>query len=325
MENQLQSQSLFINNHHEVSCECSNGLGDKMLDFIGFYIICKYLGCKSYIKFNDGGQFAWGDNTYDLRLFQEFGDVIVSDKICPFYIKSHNPSASLCPYRTFKFLRQFFPNITFEQVSKDFEIYGKQLIRPSDIILQNIPEGIETTYGIHLRKSDKITNHGDIRHENPCHEFDIIIDNLLQDVTNIIVTESSPSFLLVSEDSQWKNEIQMKIQSIADMHQKQVQFLEHNYSSANDYKNYHSVMDMFCLSKCKEIIQGVKYSTFSILAALIGNKKLRNYSKNLDSDHLCIIYSWNSVVELNGKLNFDTNMHEKITERVKYLETNISV
>jgi len=81
---------------------------------------------------------------------------------------------------------------------------------------------------------------------------------------------------------------------------------------------------MFCLSKCKEILQGVKYSTFSILASLLGNHKLRNYAKYTNHYDVCLIHSWSSVIELNNNKNYDIEFHKRITTGVMNIETNIS-
>ena len=80
---------------------------------------------------------------------------------------------------------------------------------------------------------------------------------------------------------------------------------------------------MFTLSKCKEILQGVKYSTFSVVASILGNNKIRNYSRYLPTDDISLIYSYNSVVEVNGVKNFDIEKHKKITQGIRPLETNI--
>ena len=80
---------------------------------------------------------------------------------------------------------------------------------------------------------------------------------------------------------------------------------------------------MFCLSKCKEILQGVKYSTFSILASILGNGKLRNYSNYTNSYNICLIHSWSSVIEINNKKNTDIENHKKISNTITNLMTNI--
>ena len=69
---------------------------------------------------------------------------------------------------------------------------------------------------------------------------------------------------------------------------------------------------MFSLSRCKVIIQGVKYSTFSILASLLGNNKLINYSSICESHDTCLIHTWNSVVEINGEKSLDKENLQKV-------------
>ena len=88
-------------------------------------------------------------------------------------------------------------------------------------------------------------------------------------------------------------------------------------------RNSNSVLDMFCLSKCKLILQGVKYSSFSMIASILGARKLVNYSHLLESRDICLLPSWNSVVEINGKMNNDLSLHKRVTEGVTELSTNI--
>jgi hypothetical protein len=174
-----------------------------------------------------------------------------------------------------------------------------------------------------VRKSDKVSNKCDERHENLVTEFTIITNKLLNDVKNIIINEEEPSFLIVSEDDNWKSEITNIINNIANKNNKKIKILHIDYTNDNNYYNYNSVLDMFCLSKCREILQGVKYSTFSILASLLGNGKLRNYSHYLASNKICLIHSWSSVIEINNKKNFDITIHKNITNSVANIITNI--
>jgi hypothetical protein len=296
-----------------------NGLGDKFLDLIGFYVICKYLHLEPIVLFDNNSNFAWGSSNYDMRLFH-FEDLMFSDKECKYYMYSHSPSSSLCPYKVYDFLKHYLPDVSFEQISNDFANYGKTIIKPTDIILSDIPEDIENTYGIHLRKTDKVVSHGYLTHESTLSEFDILINNLLDDITNIIKQEREPKFLLVSEDDAWKQEFKEKLNTIANNHQVEIKIIEIDYKN-NDYTNYKSVLDMFSLSKCKEILQGVKYSSFSMLAALLGNVKLRNYTPLEITDFLT--HQWSSVIEINNQKNFDIELHKKIARLSNNLETNI--
>ena len=306
-----------------VNITLANGLGDKLLDLVGFFVLCKHLNYKPKITFDNNGNFAWGNNNYDTRLFN-FNDIIISDDTCNFYLHSPNPSSSLCPYKVYEFISKFYPEITFEKISTDFVIYAKKIISPSPIILSKIPNEIENAYGIHLRKSDKVNNYPDIRHENLTSEFEIITNKLLEDVKYIINNENDVKFVIVSEDNNWKHEITNIINNISTYNNKQITILEINYNNENNYCNYNSVLDMFCLSKCKSILQGVKYSTFSILASLLGNNKIRNYSNYTNSGDCCLIHSWSSVVEINNIKNFNIEFHKKNTDAVTNINTNIN-
>ena len=306
-----------------------NGLGDKLLDLVGFSILCRYLNYKPHVQFLNNGKQPWGTPAYDIQLFDFSDDLVVlnstSESISTaFYVNSYNPSSSLCPYKVYQFINQFIPDTTFEQISNDFVTYSKQIIMPSSqAILSKMPIDVEKAYGIHLRKSDKVSDTCDIRHENLTSEFNIIVNKLLEDVTNIILTDPEPIFLVVSEDDEWKQEICKIIVTMSEKNNKPIKILDVDYSNKNNYFNYSSVIDMFCLSKCKEILQGVKYSSFSIVASLLGNNKIRNYAKYCNSYDVCLIHSWSSAIEINGSKNFDKNIHETITRTVKPIETNI--
>lgn len=300
-----------------------NGLGDKFLDLLGFYILCKRMNYVPQISFNTTTHFAWGNNNYDMRMFDfKDNDIVFSDDPCPYYLKSPNPSSSLCPYKVYEFLKPFIPELTFEEISRDFVTYSKDMIRPSDIILSSLPDNLDQAYGIHLRRTDKVSYYADVRHENLFHEFDLITHKLLEDVANIIRDEENAKFVIVSEDENWKNEFIRQVVQISG--NKPIEIIQIDYSKGAEYVNYASVLDMVCLSKCKDILQGVKYSTFSMLAALLGNRKIRNYSNYTDSHDVCLIHSWASVLEINRGQNFDIETHRRITDRVITIETNIS-
>jgi hypothetical protein len=295
-----------------ISLRCLNGLGDKLVDSIGFYVLCKILGYTPYIELNSiVHNFDWGDNRYDERLFH-FSCLQLTDNQCEKYIDSYNPSVSLSPYKVYDYLSSILENFqNFEDFSSYYALSAKEAIQPSEIIISNIPIGIENAYGIHLRKSDKVKKDHCVSHENSIDEFDMIIHHLLNNVREIINEEENPTFLIVSEDRSWKTEISHKILGMSDY--KKIIILENDYSAGGGYDNYNAVLDMFSLSKCKNILQGVKYSTFSILAALLGNNKLINYSHHLPDDKECLIYVWNSVVEINGKKIFETEPYQYFT------------
>jgi hypothetical protein len=302
-----------------VNINLNNGMGDKLLDLIGFYVICKYLNYKPNVTFNNNQQFIWGNNNYDINLFN-FNDIYFSSN-CNYYIESPSPSISLSPYKVWEFINKFI-SVSFEEITNDIIMYSKKIIQPSDIILSNIPLGIENSYGVHLRKSDKVNNNGDrdVNYENSINEFQIITNKLLEDIENIYLNDAASTFFIVSEDIEWKNEF------INILNKKGiVNIIYINYENlnmySNKYSNYNSVLDMFCLSKCKEILQGVKYSTFSITASLLGNGKLRNYSNYLKNS-LPLIYAWSSVININNT-NYDIHKIHNCVKNINNINTNV--
>jgi len=311
--------------NNKVHLKTKNGLGDKLLDVIGFYVLCKYLNYIPYVSFDNTGIFEWGNNIYDNELFN-YNNIIITNNGngCHYYMEAPNASVSLCPYNVYLFLKKFFAGLTFEKIASDFSLYAKNIIKPSQIISSKFPNGIENAYGIHLRKSDKLKPNADIRHENLFHEFKIIINALLNDVKNIIIQEEEPVFLVVSEDDSWKNEIENIMYNIAKNNNKTIKILQIDYTNSKNYNNYKSVLDMFCLSKCKEILQGVKNSNFSLLSSILGNGELRNYSKHINDNNKCIIVNaWSCVVNINGKKNYDISINEIVTNNFAKLNTNI--
>ena len=306
-----------------------NGLGDKLLDTIGFFVLCKVLGYRPYARLNsDVRDFQWGNNRYDEQFFVFSGmDMNMSPDICSEcvkYIESYDPSVSLSPYKVYKYLStntNYSDN--FENFSSYYASCAKELIAPSKLITDYLPIELENAYGIHLRKTDKVNNNHCVAHENSISEFDIILKNLLEKIKDIIDKEENPLFLVVSEDQVWKAEIEKHMSETM-----KGNIIKLDYSV--DINNFTSVLDMFALSKCKTILQGVKYSTFSILAALLGNNNLINFSNHLPDDKECLIYAWNSVININGFKNTDLESYKYVTrnsmdftiaEKVKYKTT----
>lgn len=310
--------------NNNASINLVNGLGDKLLDLVGFFIFCKYLNYKPNINFDNSGHFAWGVTNYDLSLFI-FNDITISNDTCNYYVNPIHPSTCLSPYKVYKYIKVFYPELSFEQILNDYVVYSKKIINPSEIILSKIPDCIEDAYGIHLRKSDRINYEGNhLSHLNSMDEFNIITNKLLEDVENIMNTEDDAKFLIVSEDNNWKIEITNRIMDISKKNNKNITIVDIDYTNENNYSNYNSVLDIFSLSKCKEILQGVKYSSFSILASLLGNGKLRNYSNYTDTYNICLIHLWSSVIEINNKKNIDLEFHKNISNYVIDIHTNIN-
>jgi len=308
----------------------SNGLGDKLLDLVGFYIICKYLNYNPIVGFNHTNvNHEWGNTYYDTNLFN-FNNIIIdknNDNNYYYYVYSIHTGLSLSPYKVYSFLKTILPNITFKEISKKYILYSKEIIKPSDIILSKIPKEIEKAYGLHLRRSDKVKKSKmakiESNIENSINEFNIIIEKLLDEVKYIILNKKEPIFLIVSEENEWKCEIEEIINNFAIKNNKKIKILNIDYTNNNNNNNNNSILDMFCLSKCKKILQGVKYSSFSIISSMIGSNNLSNYTKYLNDNNDCSIYAWNSILNINNKKIYDIEKHKRYINIIPDLDTNI--
>ena len=291
-------------------------LGDRLISILGFYALSKYLNFKANIATFITNVKPDFNDKYDINLFNFSNDLIFDNDFDLIFRYKEPPAFS--PIKIYNFFKKNGLNISFEQLSNDYVRCAKEIFKPSSIILNNIPKGLEDVYGIHLRKSDRVNDSDDYRHTTLNKEFPLIIENMLNDVKRIIDTENNAKFLVVSEDNEWKKEISNIILEYANKNNKQIELVNINYEIGIYYFNYEAVLDFFCLSRCKEILMGVKYSSFSIMAAIIGNNKLRNYF-NYDKENFdnCLIHCFSSMVEINNNKNFDVDYHTRITNHIE--------
>jgi hypothetical protein len=311
----------------KVLLECQNGLGDKILDILGFSVFCDYYNFQPVVNWDSKPfHFYWGKNDYDLRLlkFDKNIQFTINSKKFSDRIESPNPSSSLSPYKVFTYLKKSHPDITFEEVSEKFVKKAKELVKASPFVERCIPKGIENAYGIHLRFSDKVKKEYNPRFEHNLRDFVMIRETILEDLDTIIQNDSEPAFLVVSEDLKWRQEFLYALQGIADKHKKPIKILEPEYINDQDFTGLESVVDMFSLSRTKLIFQGVKYSTFSILASLLGTNKLVNYSNLCEAHDISLIHTWSSVIDINGEKSFDQEQLKRVCEYIEDIQAKSS-
>jgi glycerophosphoryl diester phosphodiesterase len=307
-----------------------NGLGDKIINLLGAAVYCHYknYNLKTILNENILYYYFNSHNNYDLSLFN-FNNISVyneTNEINPDDLENalqfHNPDTivSITPYSIYQKLKnEGHDNISFEEVSSKFLQFAKN-IQPSEFISNYIPNGIEMAYGIHLRKTDKIKINPDIRHEMTPDENSLLLNKLIMLIEEKIENEENIRFFISSEDNEHKQQFIDSINEIANKKNKIINLISTPENIPKNIKSKHNfdgVFDMFCLSKCKSIVQGVKYSAFSVVASLIGNEKLINLSHYLNSDELCIIYLWNSVIQINDNKFFDKNKYLNIINKYK--------
>ena len=312
------------------------GIGDRLCDIIGSYIISKYLGLKLNVLFNPviGTKHDWGINDiFDIRLF-DFNNENIKifnnrndyKNDCKYIIKIGNASSSSSPYNIYKFIKNFKKDISFEEIINIYCSYAREIIKPSKIIENNIPDNLNNSYGIHLRKTDKVNNKNhDIRHLSTNEEFKIMSNALFNDICIIILSEDNPSFLLTSDENGWKEYFKNELLTFAKNNNKTISFIDVNYDTYDTYDNYNAILDLFCLSKCKKIFQDVKYSTFSIVASIIGNNELINYSHLSEVHKYCLVHLYHPVININNNKNYNIDYINEILTLCEPIYCNINI
>jgi len=310
-----------------------NGLGDKIINLLGAAVYCHYKNYHLKAVFNENCMYYHfnSHNYYDLSLFK-FTNLSVFNETKEINhndlenaLQFHNPDTivSITPYSIYQKLKNEGLGISFEEVSNMFIKFAKN-IEPNECISNYIPIGIENCYGVHLRKTDKIKTNPDIRHEMTPDENIMLLNKVIIMIEEMIEIEDNISFFISSEDNEHKQQFVDSINKIANNKNKTINLItipENIPENIKSKLNYECILDMFCLSKCKSIIQGVKYSAFSVIASLLGNEKLINLSQYLDNNELCIIHLWNSVIQINDNKNFYENKY--LNQINKYKEIGV--
>jgi hypothetical protein len=194
-------------------------------------------------------------------------------------------------------------------------------IKPSKQIEEYIPN-LNDVYGIHLRRTDKIKLKREIEHENSIDEFNCIIYYLINDIIELLKNDNEAKLLIVGEEKEWISEFKTILQS---KFEKDINFVNILYPENYINDGFIVVLDMFCLSRCKKIYQGVKWTTFSSLSALIGNVDIVNYYYKLPEQESNFIYTWKSVLNINGKIEYTEyeNIGNRLNDiQIKYINTN---
>lgn len=296
--------------NNRVYMEFHNGIGDRLLDLLGIYIVCKYLGYTLCINFETDIYNTWG--IYDTRLFVFPPDIelVKNDSTCCFRA---NMGGTYSPYRIYEYLKRTNGlTITFQEICEQYRRLAKHVIQPSPIILNALQSSIsppidDNTYGIHLRCSDRVRTTIDertCRYITSLEELNTIMIHLLDYIGDIINIEGGVEkvkFLLVSENEKWKCHIAKLLTS---QYGDGIQFVQLSYSDdfSQTYHNFVPILDFFALSKCKCIIQGIKYSSFSTASALIGKGELINFGHKLVSSSQSNLQEtnlWKTVLHVN--------------------------
>jgi hypothetical protein len=285
----------------KLTTHVKNGLGDRLLDVIGFVALCKKNGVRGSISWADHNHnFRWGPAIYDLDLldFSELSEIVeIKSKGSPIrawdelFIDNINQSATLSPFN----IHVHREKTDINKTVKDF-IESAQKIKVSEKIEKHIFKDLENYIGIHLRRTDKIKQelHGsNALHETSTKQYENLMKNLLNKIKEDIRSSESDKFYVVSDDIEYKKIFVEKILDIAKTENKEIKV---HITSQDDLPENtlklmgaYELYELFSLSKCKKIYQGIKYSTYSLFAALKSQVPIVNFS---DHEKGWLLYAW---------------------------------
>lgn len=243
----------------------TTGFGDIVLDLIG---ITSWIAVDPslHVFFVMNNTRKPADRVYDLSLFS-FDEKMIT------LMDSHlgnlkegsgiktikgKPGCSLHPRNIAK--------ITGKDVDTLIDIYRARSCKllPSTLIANSIPRGISGAIGLHLRKSDKLEER-DMWHGTTLEEFDNIVF-MLKEYVKDEIAEGNTTFFVCSEDNAWKQQFTEWLTSIGGS------LVEPQaiHVALASKRGWAPVLDFFALSRCRKIVQGIGYSTFSMAASLVG-------------------------------------------------------
>jgi hypothetical protein len=265
------------------------GLGDRLLDLFGFATFADIVGYEE-VFFGFGRQNKSWD--YDPSLFSPFQRLQIVENIPDGCCRMIAPyGCALHPYKIKKYVRSHHPNkmndVSVESMKNRYLMYARSF-KAGCLVLNHMPQGIGDCVGIHLRKSDKIDDSNSY-YATLRTDFDIIVDRVKAFVIDLLARGQN-SFYLCSEDQAWKREFQDWLEGVGG------RVTVNCESPGEKPRGFHAVLDFFCLSECKSIVQCINYSTFSMAAAMVGGKPLHNFSEDVKSNKTHFFNWWQPLL-----------------------------
>lgn len=251
-----------------------SGLGDRLLDGIGYATLCRTLGYADRPKIAwDSGQTdfnrARNRSSYGKEQFATLPWTPVSEAdivrgVTTF--SGHTPGFSFFPEAIESVLLESGSESRFREIVDAFVSLATE-ITPSPAIRAVMPADIGEAVGIHLRKSDKIAQRVDgCGHEVTVSEF---VQTMSKLVDYVLTTyPKGTKFFVCSEDDAHKKEFKSFLRGASFVC---IELGEDRGGGASA-----DLADFFALSMCSTVVQGIKYSTFSAVAAIVGRKPLIN-------------------------------------------------
>ena len=252
----------------------SSGLGDHLLDVVGLSVLCASTDCVMDAVWEPDHR--WGE--YSIDLF-DFPEGISSVSRFPADAAVHdlrvNTGLDLSPARMVADGR-LPSDVDVAEASARFVAAAGRTIRPGAGLVACIPPGLDRCVGVHLRCSDKIRPRGQGCYpwETSVEEHERILGRLLTWINGAASASPAPlSFFVCSEDDAFRARFEGLVSASAPG----ARFVRAETSEPlRATPGAQAALDLFCLSRCRCVLQGIKHSTFSLVASVVGRTPLVN-------------------------------------------------
>ena len=129
----------------------------------------------------------------------------------------------------------------------------------------------------------------------------------LNDVQNMIISDLESKFFVTSDDKEFKMILVNGLYDFAAKHNKIIHVMVTDPDSIpNHHSGAYDVYELFSIMRCKKIIQGIKYSTYSMLSALTSQTTLYNYHYD---EPEWLLHIWKPCLYV---VHYDKNGHHSL-------------
>lgn len=275
----------------ELNTDLSNGLGDRLLDMSGLFALNAITDTKFAVEWvHDPPDRAYDPTLLNFSKLQMFS----FDKKLNMSLLTKTSGFGTSPYFLMKFLRAHDMN-PVPKALVDQYIKWAQLIDFHPDIKASAPPGIEKCIAIHLRRTDKLNNSGDMVHETNMREYEMIMSRMKAYIDQLVTTEPTAWFYVISDDAKYKetfvSEMIAKYPSIVVTTTMETDLPDYVRRMDGAY----SILEFYCLTRCRMILQGIKMSTFSTCAALISQAPLVSF---MDYTKGWSLLAWKPCIKL---------------------------
>jgi hypothetical protein len=296
------------------------GFGDKLIDMTGSMTLTEILDIQleiHWVLLHDKDRFAYSPALINAEFLNPTIFLVP---------RKYGTQANTLELETSGIFAPYIVKKTVESLLKEsndadrctdlLSITGKWLqnlrkIQLNPIVSYLVPAEIEGSIGIHLRRSDKLRNDGALSwNDMDVQHYDEMMQAMMTKVVELIKDHDQHavgelSFYICSEDQPFKEGFKTWLLEMAANMGKQEHVKVRTINKddiptdiLSDYCNIYDVVEWCALTRCKMILQGINYSTFSMCASMWANIPLHNFTDPTMCSDKWLTHLWKPCLKL---------------------------